>query len=649
MQNRWNERDAAIHTSDLELRAYSSRLIGMDTDLVLHGGGNTSVKSVHEDRFGVAHDVIWVKASGYDLSQMWTEGFTGVKLAPLLQLAQLDQLSDGDMVNEVNCARIDSNAANPSIEAIVHAVIPFKYVDHTHANAVLTISNSAPDLFGDIYGDDVLVLPYVKPGFDLALQFRDVVERGLLDKYDAIILQHHGVFTYADDARSAYERMIDIVSRAEQALADKVGTMAKPDVAALDPVAIARARQAVAEASGKAVLSLPVGCVEPGQVQAMAEQAQHGTLTPEHVIHNKPFPAVIGDAPAQAVATFANAYENYVNPKQNSHLTMLPAAPHWALFETGHVRSFGPNLKRATISRDVARATVDALQAAAKLGTWQGLSPDDLRDLEYWELEQAKLRSQKADADLAGKIAVVSGAAAGIGHACAHVLRERGAVVVGLDINSDILTSMNSADFLGIVVDLTDEAQVTAAMAQVVERFGGLDIVVSNAGVFETGHTVETMEDAVWNKTLAVNLTSHRVLIKHAIPYLRHGIDPAIVFIGSRNVAAPGAGASAYSVSKAGLTQLMRVLALELAGEGITVNAVHPDAVFDTDLWTPEALKRSADRYGLTIDQYKMRNLLGSEVTSRHVGLAVAAFVDGTLRRTTGAQMPVDGGNDRVI
>lgn len=649
MQNRWNERDAAIHTSDLELRAYSSRLIGMDTDLVLHGGGNTSVKSVHEDRFGVAHDVIWVKASGYDLSQMWTEGFTGVKLAPLLQLAQLDQLSDGDMVNEVNCARIDSNAANPSIEAIVHAVIPFKYVDHTHANAVLTISNSAPDLFGDIYGDDVLVLPYVKPGFDLALQFRDVVERGLLHKYDAIILQHHGVFTYADDARSAYERMIDIVSRAEQALADKVGTMPIPDVAAQDPVAIARARQAVAEASGKAVLSLPVGCVEPGQVQAMAEQAQHGTLTPEHVIHNKPFPAVIGDAPAQAVATFANAYENYVNPKQNSHLTMLPAAPHWALFETGHVRSFGPNLKRATISRDVARATVDALQAAAKLGTWQGLSPDDLRDLEYWELEQAKLRSQKADADLAGKIAVVSGAAAGIGHACAHVLRERGAVVVGLDINPDILTSMNSADFLGIVVDLTDEAQVTAAMAQVVERFGGLDIVVSNAGVFETGHTVETMEDAVWNKTLAVNLTSHRVLIKHAIPYLRHGIDPAIVFIGSRNVAAPGAGASAYSVSKAGLTQLMRVLALELAGEGITVNAVHPDAVFDTDLWTPEALKRSADRYGLTIDQYKMRNLLGSEVTSRHVGLAVAAFVDGTLRRTTGAQMPVDGGNDRVI
>ncbi|MGJ8530721.1 MAG: SDR family oxidoreductase [Alphaproteobacteria bacterium] len=649
MQNRWNDGDAALYTSDLELRAYTSRLIGLDTDLVLHGGGNTSVKSVHRDRFGVEHEAIWVKASGYDLGQMWTEGFTGLQLNPLLQLAQLDHLSDADMVNEVNCARFDSNAANPSIEAIVHAVIPFKFVDHTHANAVLTISNSAPAMFREIYGDDVLVLPYVKPGFDLALQFRDVVERGLLEQYTAIILQHHGVFTYAENARTAYDRMIDVVERAEVALASKVGAAVRPVLAAQNSVEIARARKAVSDACGKAVLSLPAGSVEPGQVHAMAEQARHGTLTPEHVIHNKPFPAVIGDRPADAIATFASAYESYVDLHNNPHLTMMPAAPHWALFETGHVRSFGVNFKRATISRDVTEATTEALRCAAELGSWQGLSSDDLRDLEYWELEQDKLKKQKPDADLAGKIAIVSGAATGIGHACAHVLRERGAVVVGLDINPIILSSMSEADFQGIVVDLTDEVLVTAALAHVVESFGGLDIVVSNAGIFETGQTVETMENAVWDAALAVNLTSHRMLIKHAIPFLRHGIDPAIVFIGSRNVAAPGGGASAYSVSKAGLTQLMRVLALELAGEGITVNAVHPDAVFDTNLWTPEALKRSADRYGLSIDQYKTRNLLGCEVTSRDVGLAVAAFVDGTLSRTTGAQMPVDGGNDRVI
>lgn len=649
MQNRWNESDAALYTSDLERRAYTSRLIGLDSELVLHGGGNTSVKSVHRDRFDADHQAIWVKASGFDLGQMWTEGFTGLKLDPLLQLAQLEQLSDADMVNEVNCARLDSKAANPSIEAIVHAVIPSKFVDHTHANAVLTISNSAPEMFEEIYGEEVLVLPYVKPGFDLALQFRDVVDRGLLDRYSAIILQHHGVFTYAGDAHTAYDRMIDVVGRAEAALARKVGKAQRSVLAAQNPVDVARARKAVSDAYGKAVLSLPSGNIEPDKVAAMAVQAQNGTLTPEHVIHNKPFPAVIGNCPVEAIAKFANSYKSYVDLQNNPHLAMMPAAPHWALFETGHVRSFGVNFKRATISRDVSEATTEALRCAAELGNWQGLSSEDLRDLEYWELEQDKLKNQKPDADLAGKVAIVSGAATGIGHACAHVLRERGAVVVGLDINPNILSSMSQAEFQGIVVDLKDEALVTAALEHVVESFGGLDIVVSNAGIFESGQTVETMKDSVWDAALAVNLTSHRMLIKHAVPFLRYGVDPAIVFIGSRNVAAPGAGAAAYSVSKAGLTQLMRVLALELAGEGITVNAVHPDAVFDTNLWTPEALKKSADRYGLSIDQYKTRNLLGSEITSRDVGLAVAAFVDGTLRRTTGAQMPVDGGNDRVI
>lgn len=649
MRNRWKNCEAAAQTTDLELRAYTSQLIGQDRELVLHGGGNTSVKSTHKDRFGVSHDVIWVKASGYDLGQMWTEGFTGLKLDPLLKLAELEKLSDPDMVNEVNCARLDSSAANPSIEAIVHAVIPFKYVDHSHANAVLTISNSAPELFAEIYGDDVLVLPYVKPGFDLAIQFRDAVGQGLLHKHKAIILEHHGVFTYADDAKEAYERMIEVVSMAEEALAARCAPVVKVTQERLDPVEIARARQAVAGKLGKAVLSLPGSPVPSDDVDTIVANSAKGTLTPEHVIHNKPFPVHFVGNPVSAVEAFSKSYGEYFAEADDPDLMMLPPVPHWGVFQNGHVRSFGPNLKRASISRDVAAATTDALCRAQSLGQWQGLSRSELRDLEYWELEQAKLKKQKPDAELAGKIAVVSGAAAGIGFACAQVLNEKGAVVVGLDVNPDILNVMDAPDFQSIVVDLTDEQQVLAALADVVERFGGIDILVSNAGIFKTGETVETMDDSTWDSTLSVNLTSHRKLVKAAVPYLRHGIDPSIVFIGSRNVNAPGAGASAYSVSKAGLTQLMRVLALELANEGINVNAVHPDAVFDTKLWTPEALQKSAERYGLTVDQYKTRNLLGAEVSSRDVGLAVAAFVDGTLRRTTGAQMPVDGGNDRVI
>jgi len=208
---------------------------------------------------------------------------------------------------------------------------------------------------------------------------------------------------------------------------------------------------------------------------------------------------------------------------------------------------------------------------------------------------------------------------------------------------------MNRPGYDSLLVELTDEAKVSAALRQVVADYGGLDILVSNVGIFRAGANIEVLEDAAWDASLAVNLTSHRKLLKQAIPFLRHGVDPSVILIGSRNVPAPGAGAAAYSVSKAGLTQLMRVAALELAPEGIRVNVIHPNGVFDTDLWTPEALATSARRYGLTVEQYKARNLMRTEVTSKDVARAVAALADTTFSRTTGAQIPVDGGNDRVI
>jgi len=328
---------------------------------------------------------------------------------------------------------------------------------------------------------------------------------------------------------------------------------------------------------------------------------------------------------------------------------MLAPFPHWALFESGHVRSYGQNLKRAQVSADVAATTLDAMFHAGRAGGWSGLDEHDLRDLEYWELEQAKLRRQPPPSTLTGKIAVVTGAASGIGRACAELLAEQGAVVVGLDVASSVTDVMNLPGYEGIEVDATDEAATAAALRRVVGTYGGLDILVSTVGVFRTGDNVETLDDESWDLSLGVNLTSHRRLVKHAIPFLREGVDPAVVFVGSRNVAAPGAGAAAYSVSKAGLTQLMRVLSLELAPEGIRVNAVHPDAVFDTGLWTREVLEVSAHRYGLTVDEYKTRNVLSTEVTSLDVAMATVALVDGTLSKTTGAQIPVDGGNDRVI
>lgn len=648
MRNLWDDHAATEAGVGLSLRAYSSQLIGSDPTLVLHGGGNTSWKTTQLDMFGTAQRVIWVKASGFDLGSMGTEGFTALTLESLLRIAELPTLSDADMVAEVKRARLNPDAAAASIEAIVHALLPAAFVDHSHADGVLTLSNAGGRaLLEQVYGDRVLILPYVKPGFDLARQIRATLSD--IGRVRGIILEHHGIFTWGETARESYDRMIELCALAEDWLASNLPPLPDPPTVDPDPLAIATLRGAVAQAAGHAVLSLPVGQVAPDEVAALASRARNGTLTPEHVIHNKPFPAVIGADPVPGLADFATDYRAYVARADDPALVPLPAYPHWAVTLSGTIRSFGPTLARARVSADVAEANLRALRRAGQIGHWQGLSEADLRALEYWELEQGKLRVRGAPPILSGKVAVVSGAAAGIGRACAEALRDCGAVVVGLDIDPDLHTHMNRLGYDGIHADLTDEDATAKALDRVVGDYGGLDILVSNVGIFRTGAPIEKLTDEVWDQTLAVNLTSHRKLLKCAVPFLRHGVSPAVVFIGSRNVVAPGASAAAYSVSKAGLAQLMRVAALELAPEGIMVNAVHPDAVFDTRLWTEEALETSARRYGLTVSEYRSRNLLGVEVRSQDVARAVVALVDGTFSRTTGAQVPVDGGNDRVI
>jgi rhamnose utilization protein RhaD (predicted bifunctional aldolase and dehydrogenase)/NAD(P)-dependent dehydrogenase (short-subunit alcohol dehydrogenase family) len=646
----WKDADAATCTTDVELRSYTSKLIGVEPKMVLHGGGNTSVTSTHTDQFGDVHDIIWVKASGFDLAKMGTEGFTALEMKPLLKLAGLDSLSDPDMVNECLRARLDTSAAAASIEAIVHALVPFKYVDHSHADAILTISNS-PDgaqKFHDIYGSRVLVLPYVKPGFDLAKQFKAALEEHNFGQYEAIILENHGIFTYDEDAKQAYERMVSIVDEAEQWLIKTNGDLALSTAPKQDPLLVAKIRKEASDLAGKAVISRPSAAIPPELTKEIGQLLRNGTLTPEHVIHNKPFPAMIR-ADGAGLDAFAKEYHAYFKRANDDTLTMLATHPHWAIFADGNARSFGVNLKRSAISADVGATTLRAMLHAQKLGGWQGLSEQDLRDLEYWELEQAKLRRQKPDARLAGKVSVVSGAASGIGAASAAALAEAGAVVIGLDLDPRVGEQMNRLGFEGKVLDHTNEAAVAGALKHIVLEYGGIDHLVLNAGIFKSGQLIEELDDATWDQSLAINLSAHRKTLKQAIPYLRHGVDPSVVFMASRNVTAPGPGAAAYSVAKAGLTQLMRVAALELAPEGIRVNALHPDAVFDTGIWTQDALERSAKRYGMSVEEYKTRNLLGCEIGSIDVANAVVTLCDTILRATTGTQIPVDGGNDRVI
>ena len=290
-----------------------------------------------------------------------------------------------------------------------------------------------------------------------------------------------------------------------------------------------------------------------------------------------------------------------------------------------------------------------AIQQAESIDRWQPVSPKEIFEIEYWKQEQAKLKTLNTGKELAGKIAIVTGAANGIGLACAQQLLEAGVAVMGLDLNAKIKTLFDQDDFLGIQCDVTDEPAVKQAVDETVRRFGGLDILISNAGIFNAGKTIAQMDAETWDVSVNVNLTSHQRILSYCIPYLKEGIDPTVLFIGSRNVQAPGAGASSYSVPKAGLTQLARIAALELAQEGIRVNVIHPDSVFDTALWTKEALDKSASRYQMTVEEYKTKNLLKTQITSQDVGQLVRVMAGKAFMKTTGAQVPIDGGNDRVI
>jgi len=655
MQSLWNDTEAATFGIDLlGQRVYTSRLLGRNPALVLHGGGNTSVKVTEQDFFGDSVEICYVKGSGWDLATIERAGFSPVRMAALIKMSKLATMSDEDMVLQQRAAMTNPNAPAASIEAILHAILPFKFVDHSHANAIsaLTCNADGAARVQELYGKRVLVLPYVMPGFVLAKQVHEVLLKTDLRQagIEGIVLMKHGLFTFADDAKTSYEKHIELVTLAEDYLAKK-GAAAATAAASEDLMALAKLRRAVSKTRGFpqiARLNASAEAVGYAGLASVAEFGTRGPLTPDHSIRTKRIPAVLGDDHAASVQQFADDYAAYFNRHAKGQ-TMLDAAPRFAIWPGQGIVSFGDTLKDAKIVADIAESTAATVQLGESVGGWQPLSEQDIFDIEYWELEQAKLRKGPARKVHQGKVALVTGCAAGIGFAIAESLAEQGAQVVGLDIDKDIPAIMQKIGGIGIVVNLTEDQPVQDAIDFTVREFGGIDIVVSNAGIFPKNDHLDAMAQTDWDRTLMINLTSHQKLMNKVIPFVKQGLDASIIFVGSRNFKAPGPGASAYSCSKAALTQLCRVAAMELAPHQIRVNIVHPDAVFDTKLWTPEALQKSATRYGMTVEEYKTKNLMKVEIKSKDIGNMVAAMASPLFAKVTGAQIPVDGGNDRVI
>lgn len=655
MQNRWDDTVAQEFADDpLAMRVYTSRLLGQEPDLVLHGGGNTSVKATVPNFFGDPEEVLYVKGSGWDLATIEAPGFAPVRLGVLQRLAQREHLSDSEMVTQQRAAMLNPHAPNPSVEAILHAIIPFAYVDHTHADAVVTITNTPKGeaRIRELYGDRILIIPYVMPGFILARKIWEMTQDLDWANYDGMLLMHHGIFTFADSAQAAYSQMIHLVTQAEEYLAaEGVGALAT-GTAATDWVTLATIRKRVSQVRGKPMLAQLTQSSEAvgfSQLPNVGAIATRGPITPDHVIRTKPTPIILGVTPEADIQTYAEKYQAYFDRNTDGLLTCLDPAPRWGVWPGYGTLAFDRSIQSAQITTDIVEHTIRAIQGGEALGGWTALPENDLFEMEYWELEQAKLGKTKAEPEFQGKVALVTGAASGIGRACAEHLRSQGAAVVGLDLNSAIAALMNKPDFVGIQGDVTDRVTLQYALTETIRRFGGLDVLVSNAGIFPDSQPIEALSSDSWERSIAINLTSHQQLLQASIPFLKQGLDPAIVIIATRNVLAPGPGAAAYSVAKAGLTQLARIAALELAPFGIRVNMVHPDCVYDTGIWSEEVLASRAARYGLTVEAYKTRNLLKTEVTSQEVAQMVAAMAGKTFAKTTGAQVPIDGGSDRVI
>jgi rhamnose utilization protein RhaD (predicted bifunctional aldolase and dehydrogenase)/NAD(P)-dependent dehydrogenase (short-subunit alcohol dehydrogenase family) len=664
--------------TDLADRVYTSRLLGQDASLVLHGGGNTSVKSRSPEVDGQSVDVLWVKGSGWDLGSIEPKGFSLCRLAPLRAYCHLPSLSDEAMVAALRSQMIDPGGPTPSVEALLHAHLPGKFVDHTHADAVLAIVDQ-PDAarrVAELWGDRAAFLPYVMPGFVLAQR---IVELGLDESSPPLlVLEKHGIFSWGPSARESYERMIAAVSEAEAYVEARArrgafaSVPARPEASLrAAQVALAPAlRGALARRAGGSRLALDFRS-SPAIDRFLASEAAplvaaRGCMTPDHSIRTKPFPAwlELPDAdtlPGQELAQrvdasldrFARQYEAYFDAHQARSgvpLTRLDCLPRIVAVPGVGIAGLGKTAAQAAIAADLYEHTVDVMTRAESLGSYQPASLADLFDVEYWSLEQAKLGAKRSESALAGQIALVTGAASGIGRETASHFLSLGAHVVMVDRDAEALARAGSellAKFGSAVrthvADLTQPALARAAIEAAVLAYGGLDIVVSNAGNAPSGALHEGPGTELLTQSLEINLLSHQHLAHAAASvFQRQGIGGCLLFNASKSAFNPGPMFGPYAVAKSALVALMKQYAIDLAPLGVRANAVNADRV-RTGLFSEALIESRARARGTTPDAYFKANLLGRETLASDVARAFAYLA--TAAATTGAVVPVDGGN----
>ena len=655
---------------DLALCVYATRLLGQDPRLVLHGGGNTSVKTTSQDLLGAQVQVLRVKGSGWDMAAIEPQGLPAVRLQPLLELRDLDELRDEDMVNFERSNLLDSSAPTPSIETLTHAFLPHKFINHTHSAAVLSLTNQ-PDgeaLSREVFNHRMGLVPYIKPGFALAKEAADVFERQ--PDVDGLILLKHGIFTFAETAREAYERMIEAVNLVERRLERGrkpvfvPATLPKRLARLADVAPVLRGACSLGDSESGRHKPFVLEFRSTPEVLAyvngeeLARYSQAGVATPDHTIRTKNWPLLVPAPRRDQVDAFKRAVESAVaefekrchayferhSSQQDESKTELDPRPRVVLVPGLGLFGLGRSARDAMVAADIAESTVETVTAAEGIGRFESVGEADLFDIEYWSLEQAKL-SGSHELPLTGHVVLVTGGGGAIGAATAEAFSRQGAEVAILDLNEPAAQAACErivGTGIAVVCDVTDSGAVRGAFDTVCETFGGVDVVVSNAGAAWQGKIGEVSQE-VLRASFELNFFAHQTVAQNAVRVMRaQGTGGVLLFNVSKQAINPGPDFGPYGLAKAATLQLVRQYALDHGREGIRANAVNADRV-RSGVLTPEMIAARAQARGVSEEEYMSGNLLRREVTPVDVA---QAFVNQALQmKTTANVTTVDGGN----
>ncbi len=635
---------------ELENALSLARKLSQEPGLV-PAGGIVSAKGTGQDIFGEAQELLLIMEGKQPLATVEAEGFARLRLEGLARLAGLENLSEGQLQDELLTRRAEAASPEPPQNTLIFVLIPETYVCLTTPEALLAIERAVdgPARLGQLFGASVLVAPYARSGLPLARALAQALWAANDLALEGIVLVGHGLLTFGEKADIAYARAINLAERAEAYLQERRAweIEAAEAPAPEQPVRaeLAALRRGISSLAGfpllLAVQSEATPCFEDvGRLEACFP------ALPEQAQEIKPFPLA-----GRNLEAYRAKYEAHFRAGSTGRrLEMADPAPRVLLDPELGLLAAGRTAREMDYAAGLARLAMRTIWRADALGGCAPFAPDLLIEAEYGPAGPAPHATSPKTEMFQGEAALVTGGASGIGKACVESLLARGAAVATMDINPAVEGLFDRPDFLGLHCDLTDEGATLAAFEALGRRFGGLDMLILNAGIFPAGVRIEALSLEEWQRVMRINLDPNLVVLREAYPLLKCSPRGGRVLVNaSKNVLAPGAGAAAYSSSKAAVTQMARVAALEWGKDRIRVNMIHPDAIFDTGIWTEEVLKARAAHYGMTVQQYKTRNVLGVELNSHFVGELAAEMLGPLFEKITGAQIPVDGGSDRVI